>query len=220
MTGPDYAEAVARAEDERLTPEENPLDEKKLVAGFTLILEGLGLHGDNPHFTETPRRAAKAWYHELCKGITGQPPTITTFPSDVDEMIILKHIPIRSVCAHHLLPFHGEAAVAYIPGAGRILGLSKLSRIADYYSRRPQVQEELTAQIANAVAEQVMDAKVGPFTVFSTGGGVGVVVRATHMCMELRGVNHSGEMVTSALRGVFRQPEVREEFLRLINHKE
>lgn len=187
------------------------MDEQKLVAGFTLILEGLGLDLASPHFAETPRRAARAWYHELCRGLTQPPPKITTFPASTSEMVVLRHIPIRSLCAHHLLPFFGTADIGYIPGAGhQILGLSKLSRIADYEARRPQVQEELTADIADAVAGLVCSPA-------SDLGGVGVVIRATHMCMVLRGVTHDGEMVTSAVRGLFlTKPEVRAEFLNLV----
>jgi GTP cyclohydrolase I len=119
-----------------------------------------------------------------------------------------------SVCAHHLLPFIGEATIAYIPGIKRIIGISKLSRIADYWSRRPQVQEELTAQIADHVAELVMTK--ANMVAGANVGGVGVVIRARHMCMELRGVGHTGDMITSAVRGVFlTKPEARAEFLQL-----
>lgn len=178
---------------------------RKVEAGFQQVLEGLGV-ADGPHTQDTARRAAKAWWVELCAGLTGEPPKITTFPSKVDQMIILRDIPIHSMCAHHLLPFNGKAVVAYVPGGKEILGLSKLSRLADYWARRPQVQEELTDQIADAVAALVVTGKKG---------GVGVVVQANHMCMAMRGVKHQGDMVTSALRGVFLKPEVRSEFLRI-----
>lgn len=178
-----------------------------VVKGFELVLAGLGVAG-GVHTKETANRAAKAWFHELCAGLTGDPPKITTFPSDANEMVILRDIPIRSMCAHHLLPFAGSAVVAYIPGKKRILGLSKLSRLADYWARRPQVQEELTNQIADAVAAHVLDRQ-------RNRGGVGVLIRANHTCMSLRGVKHQGDMLTSALRGVFTEPEVRDEFLRL-----
>ena len=187
------------------------VDEEKIAIGFKLILEGLGLNiKDNPHLASTPERAARAWYNELCRGLTQDAPKITTFESDVDEMVMLRHIPIRSICAHHLLPFLGEATIAYVPGTGKLLGLSKLSRIADYYARRPQVQEDLTAQIADSIAELVINTKA------EIRGGVGVVIRARHLCMELRGVNHTGDMITSAVRGVFlTKPEARAEFLEL-----
>lgn len=195
----------------------------KVVEGFRLVLEGLGLDLSSPHLFGTPERAAKAWWEELCKGITQEPPQITTFPSSSDEMVLLKNIPIRSMCAHHLLPFMGTAAIAYIPGRGEILGLSKLSRIADYWARRPQVQEDLTEQIADDLAERVMGKAYYPDDValipenLRHKGGVGVVIRANHLCMAIRGVNHSGDMITSALRGVFRtHAETRDEFLKLV----
>ena len=188
-----------------------PPNLETLVRGFTLILEGLGLDQQSTHLVGTPQRAARAWFDELCKGLTAPAPDITTFPSKADEMVILQHIPIRSLCAHHLLPFFGEATIGYIPGADRLLGLSKLSRIANYWARRPQVQEILTAQIADHVASVVVNEKKGT-------GGAGVIIRATHLCMTLRGVNHSGEMTTSAMRGIFlTKPHVRTEFLQLAN---
>lgn len=179
----------------------------QVIAGFQQVLEGLGIE-TNDHTRDTALRAGKAWFHELCGSLGTTPPKITTFSSKSDEMIVLKDIPVRSVCAHHLLPFFGTATVAYIPGAGKIIGLSKLSRLTEYWCRRPQVQEELTADIANAVAEHVMKNGLG---------GVGVAVRANHMCMMLRGVRHEGNMVTSALRGAMKnKPEARAEFLALI----
>lgn len=189
-----------------------------VVQGFRMVLEGLGVE-DSEHTAETPQRAARAWWNEICAGLTQEPPKITTFASDSNEMVVLRGVPVKSICAHHLLPFIGEATIAYIPGRGRILGLSKLSRLTDYWSRRLQVQEELTAQVADAIAEHVCapaerDAKGQPTNYL---GGVGVMIRANHMCMMLRGVKHSGDMVTSALRGVFRsQAEVRAEFYSLI----
>lgn len=184
-----------------------------MIQGFELILEGLGVNKDSDHFASTPQRAAHAWYYELCGGLTGVEPEVTTFPTKVDEMIALRGIPIRSLCAHHLLPFIGTATIAYVPGRDRLLGLSKLSRIANYWSRRPQVQEELTNQIANHIAELVMEGGEAEGIYF---GGVGVLIQARHMCMELRGVNHSGDMITSAVRGVFKDDtDARHEFLRI-----
>lgn len=190
-------------------------DLSKVERGFELVLSGLGLEVDE-HTRETAERAAKAWYHELCAGLTGKPPKITTFPSTADQMVLLREIPIKSICAHHLLPFTGTASVAYVPGTGRILGLSKLSRLANYWARRPQVQEVLTEQLADAVAEHVMHP---PTKVPAPArGGVGVIIRANHTCMELRGVGHKGDMVTSALRGVLQKPEARDEFFRLAGY--
>jgi GTP cyclohydrolase I len=176
-------------------------------AGFRILMEGLGME-QSAHTARTAERAARAWWDELCRGLTQPPPVVTTFPSEDTSMVLLRQIPVRSVCAHHLLPFVGTAVVAYIPGSKQILGLSKLSRLVDYYARQPQVQERLTAQVADAVAAHVLGAG-------GQKGGVGVFIRANHMCMQLRGVKHDGDMMTSALRGVFRRPEVRAEFLQL-----
>ncbi len=186
------------------------LDEGKLARGFELILEGLGIDWTaDPHFRETPERAAKAWYHELFSGLTGEVPTITTFPDrDESQLVILQGIPVKSVCAHHLLPFFGTASVGYISGTKRLLGLSKLSRIVDYCARRPHVQEGLTNNIADYLMPLVCPPK--------SSGGCGVVIKATHLCMAMRGVKHDGLMVTSALRGSIKdEPETRAEFLKL-----
>ncbi len=200
-------------------------DQRKVINGFRLILEGLGLDMDDPHLKETPQRAARAWWFDMNEGITGPEPEITTFPSEIDQMILLKDIPIHSYCVHHLLPFVGTATIGYVPGNGQILGLSKLSRLANYFSRRPQVQEELTEQIANAIMVLVMQKPkplpdvIKPMQEMDfepPKGGVGVMIKASHMCMSLRGVKHEGEMITSALRGVFlTKPEARAEFLQM-----
>jgi len=176
---------------------------KLIREGFEMVLEGLGFDWRNePHMQETPMRAAEAWFFELCQGKTGDAPKITLFKQPGDSgMVILNHIPVKSMCAHHLLPFVGEASVGYVM-EDQIIGLSKLSRIVDYFSRRPQVQEDLTNQIADFLEDL-------------KASGVGVVIKASHLCMVLRGTNHESEMVTSALRGVFLDAEVRAEFLKL-----
>lgn len=182
-----------------------------VVRGFALVLEGLGVP-ESVHTQGTAERAARAWWKELCAGLTQPEPKITTFKSAVDEMVVLRGIPVRSLCAHHLLPFIGEATVGYVPGNGRILGISKLSRLTDYWCRRPQVQEELTEQIADAIAGHVMGVE-------QEKGGVGVTIRANHLCMMVRGVNHPGDLVTSAVRGVFKtKPEARAEFFALMRN--
>lgn len=191
-------------------------DPKKIEEGFRLVLEGLGISTEAPHFRETPERAAKAWWNELCRGLTHGPPRITTFESDSNEMVVLNNVPINSMCAHHLLPFKGNASIGYIQNCGRILGLSKLSRIADFIARRPHVQEELTRQIAQYVADHVLQPSWRNNLDENIGGGVGVVIKATHLCMAIRGVNHSGEMVTSSLIGTFKADSaVRAEFMGL-----
>jgi GTP cyclohydrolase I len=184
------------------------LDKVKVRQGIQLLLEGLGVDLESDHFRDTPERTANAWIDELCSGLGEKNFSLTTFPvgaSYESSMVVLQHIPVRSVCAHHLLPFYGEATVAYIPDK-RLCGLSKLSRIVDYYSRRPQVQEELTCDIANFLSEQL------------SPKGAGVIVKATHMCMAMRGVSHDGVMTTSSLKGSFlSEGNVRAEFMALAN---
>lgn len=189
------------------------MNERQVEAGFQMILEGLGLDWQNdPHLKDTPLRCTRAWVDELAAGLTGEllVPELRAFDNPGDSgMVVLGNIPIKSMCAHHLLPFVGTAVIGYI-GNGKILGLSKLSRIANYYARRPQVQEQLTNQIA--------DALIHPPGIHSSA----VMIRADHHCMHLRGVNHPGHMVTSALRGAFDvDPTARAEFFSLakeINH--
>jgi GTP cyclohydrolase I len=166
------------------------------------LLVALGADLDDPGLAETPRRVAAA-YAEL---LTSEPFNLTTFPNDegYDELVLVRDIPFQSLCMHHLLPFHGVAHVAYLP-AERIIGLSKLARVVEHYSRDLQVQERLTKQVAGCIQEQL------------SPKGVGVVLEAEHMCMSLRGVQKAGaRTVTSALHGLVRDdPRTREEFLSL-----
>ena len=168
------------------------------------LLVALGADLDSDHLRETPRRVAKA-YAEL---LTPRPFKATTFPNDegYDELVIVKEIPFQSLCAHHLLPFQGKAHVAYLPGE-RLVGLSKLARVVELYSRRLQLQERLTTQVADWLEEHLRPR------------GVGVVLEAEHLCMSLRGVQTSGSnTVTSALRGAVKDDaRTRQEFLSLIN---
>ena len=184
------------------------MDKVKVRQGVQLLLEGLGVNLDSEHYRDTPERTANAWIDELCSGLGEKKFSLTTFPVGANyesSMVVLQHIPVRSVCAHHLLPFYGEATVAYIPDE-RLCGLSKLSRIVDYFSRRPQVQEELTSDITNFLCEHL------------SPQGAGVIVKATHMCMAMRGVTHDGVMTTSSLKGLFlSQGNVRAEFMALAN---
>jgi GTP cyclohydrolase I len=165
------------------------------------LLTALGA-GSSDHLEEAPRRVVQA-YAEL---LTPVPFNATTFPNDAgyDELVVVRDIPFQSLCAHHLLPFHGRAQVAYLPGR-RIIGLSKLGRVVDLFARDLQVQERLTVQIADWLEE-----KLEP-------RGVGVIVEAEHLCMSLRGVQKPGAMtVTSALRGALKHdPQTRQEFLSL-----
>jgi len=182
------------------------MDQKKVEKGFTLVLEGLGVNLKDSHFDGSPARIARAWTTELCIGLDEKSFQLTTFPVDDStqpSMVVLQHIPVKSLCAHHLLPFVGEATVAYIP-VHLLCGLSKLSRVVDFFARRPQVQEHLTSTIA-LYLQDVLSPQ-----------GVGVIIKASHMCMELRGVNHPGIMTTSALHGSFlKDGTVRSEFMAL-----
>lgn len=192
---------------------------KKVAAvqkGYEQILTGLGLDWkESDHLMDTPHRAAKAMVMELCAGLHSPAPKITTFPAASGSgMLVSLGIPVRSLCAHHLLPFVGTAAVGYIPGC-RIIGLSKLTRIVEHESRRPNVQEELTAAVAThllqALTNGIDDSHDHP-------DGIGVVIRSRHFCMEVRGVNHISDVVTSAVRGSFLDDmAVRAEFLSLVN---
>jgi GTP cyclohydrolase I len=166
------------------------------------LLRALRPDGDAETLDETPRRVADA-YSEL---LTPQPFRATTFPNDdgYDELVVARAIPFHSLCMHHLLPFHGVAHVGYLPG-DRIIGLSKLGRVVEYFSRDLQIQERLTTQVAGWL-ERELEPK-----------GVGVVLEAEHLCMSLRGVQKLGaKTVTSALRGLVRDDaRTRQEFLAL-----
>jgi GTP cyclohydrolase IA len=166
------------------------------------LLAALGADVDDEALQETPRRVADA-YAEL---LTPRPFRPTTFPNEdgYDELIVARAIPFHSLCMHHMLPFHGVAHVGYLPGE-RIIGLSKLGRVVEYFSRHLQIQERLTTQVADW-----LDRELEP-------KGVGVVLEAEHLCMSLRGVQKLGATtVTSALRGLVREdPRTRQEFLAL-----
>ena len=166
------------------------------------LLSALGADVDDEGLQETPRRVADA-YTEL---LTPHPFRPTTFPNEdgYDELIVARAIPFHSLCMHHMLPFHGVAHVGYLPGE-RIIGLSKLGRVVEYFSRHLQIQERLTTQVADWL-ERELEPK-----------GVGVVLEAEHLCMSLRGVQKLGATtVTSALRGLVRtDPRTRQEFLAL-----
>lgn len=165
-----------------------------LIAAVRDILESVGENPDREGLLETPARVAKAWAH-WCSGYGKRPEDILKVFEDGaekhDQMVMVKDIPIYSHCEHHLAPIFGTATIAYIPN-GKIVGLSKLSRLADMYARRLQVQERLTDQIADALFEHLKPV------------GCGVLVKARHMCMESRGICQQGHhTITSALRGVF-----------------
>ena len=172
------------------------------------ILTALGLDLKDPNLAETDLRVAKM-YIEMFGGLAeGAEPKVTTFPNEegYSHMVMETQIPFYSMCAHHLVPFYGHAHIAYIPRE-RILGLSKFSRILEFYAKRPQLQERLTEQVVTYLEE-----KLQPL-------GAMVVIEARHLCVEMRGVKKPGALtVTSALRGIFHQRPVREEFLDLLRH--
>ncbi|MDO8266883.1 MAG: GTP cyclohydrolase I FolE [Moraxellaceae bacterium] len=175
---------------------------------YASIITAVGEDLERPGLKDTPARATKAFRY-LCKGYEEDLDTIVNnaiFPSDNDEMVIVKDIELYSLCEHHLLPFIGKVHVAYLP-SGKVLGLSKIARIVDMYARRLQIQENLTKQIADAV-QKVTDAR-----------GVGVIIEARHMCMMMRGVEKQNSvMKTSIMLGRFREnPQTRNEFLSLTN---
>ena len=172
------------------------------------MLTELGLDLADDNLRETDRRVAKM-YLEMFHGLEeGAEPKVTTFPNDehYSAMVMEKQIPFYSMCAHHLVPFYGHAHLAYIPN-DHILGLSKFARILEFYAKRPQLQERLTEQVAN-----FPETRLKP-------QGVMVVIEARHLCVEMRGVKKPGAVtVTSAIRGIFHQKPVREEFLDLLRH--
>jgi GTP cyclohydrolase I len=171
------------------------VDKLRIERAVREILEAIGEDPDRDGLVRTPARVAEM-YAEICGGLHDDPSQhlVVTFEADHDEMVMVRDIPLYSICEHHLTPFHGRAHVAYIPGDdGRITGLSKLARLVDGFAKRPQVQERLTSQIADAI-ERVLQPR-----------GALVIIEAEHLCMSMRGVRKPGSVtVTSAVRGLFK----------------
>jgi GTP cyclohydrolase IA len=195
----------------RATPRIRVFDQQRAEAAIRELLYAIGEDPDRNGLQDTPARVARA-YREMFAGLYTDPDTVlnTMFDEDHDEMVIVKEIPMYSTCEHHLVSFHGVAHVGYIPGKeGRVTGLSKIARLVDLYAKRPQVQERLTSQIADALVK-----KLDP-------RGVIVVVEAEHLCMAMRGVRKPGAVTTtSAVRGMFKtSPASRAEALDLILRK-
>jgi GTP cyclohydrolase I len=187
------------------------VDHDRLEAAVREILLAIGEDPDRDGLLETPARVARMW-GEISSGLREDPSEhlYKVFDVDHDEMVMVRDIPMYSMCEHHLLPFIGTAHVAYIPKAGgRITGLSKIARLVDGYARRPQVQERLTRQIADAVRDALDPA------------GVLVVIDAEHLCMSMRGVRKPGSStVTSAVHGIFRDNvSTRMEAMQFIDRK-
>ncbi|MFC2001315.1 GTP cyclohydrolase I FolE [Chloroflexota bacterium] len=187
------------------------LDETKVENSIVSIIEAIGEDPNREGLTDTPRRVAEM-YAELFMGMGKDPRAELTVGFEVGhrEMVIVKDIPFYSMCEHHLLPFYGVAHIGYIPNAdGRIVGISKLARVVEIIARRPQLQERMTTEIAEAIADGIKAA------------GVAVVIQAEHLCMIMRGIKKPGSnVITSAIRGAFqRRPASRAEFFSLIQGK-
>ena len=182
-------------------------DRRRAEAAVRELLIALGEDPDREGLRRTPERVAGA-FHEMFAGLWQRPEEIltTTFDLGHDEMVLVKDIELYSTCEHHLVPFHGAAHVGYIPSEdGRITGLSKLARLVDVFAKRPQVQERMTAQIADSLVRILRPR------------GVIVVIEAEHLCMSMRGIRKPGaRTVTSAVRGVLHNPATRAEAMSLI----
>jgi GTP cyclohydrolase IA len=188
-----------------LTPA--PIDLERVERAVRELLLAIGEDPDRDGLKETPARVARS-YEEIFAGMAQEPRDVltTTFEIGHNELILVRDIEVYSTCEHHLVPFHGVAHVGYIPGTdGRVTGLSKLARLVDVYARRPQVQERLTSQIADALSENLRPL------------GVLVVIECEHLCMSMRGVRRPGSRtITSAVRGQLRDPATRAEAMGLV----
>jgi GTP cyclohydrolase I len=187
-------------------PEE--IDLARIEKAVREILIAIGEDPERDGLQRTPRRVAEM-YAEVFSGLHEDPAQhlVTTFEANHDEMVMVRDIPLYSMCEHHFSPFHGRAHVAYIPGAdGRITGLSKIARLVDGFAKRPQVQERLTTQIADAIVDAL------------NPSGAFVLIEAEHLCMSMRGVRKPGSLtVTSAVRGLFKDnPATRAEVMALL----
>ncbi len=186
------------------------VDTEKIRTAVKMILEAIGEDPGREGLKETPDRVARM-YEDIFSGLAEDPEKhlYKKFTEEHDEMVLVKDIPLYSMCEHHLLPFYGMAHIAYIPKNGKVTGLSKLVRVMEGFARRPQLQEKLTSQIADAIVEGL------------NPHGVMVIIEAEHMCMTMRGVRKPGSRtVTSAVRGLFeRSVATRAEALQLIKGK-
>ncbi len=206
---PTAHEAVPESEAQQALADWGVDKARRIAHHVSGILDELGLDRTDPNLLETDIRVAKM-YLEMFRGLReGARPRVTTFPNDekYTGMVMEKDIPFYSMCSHHFVPFYGHAHIAYIP-SGRIVGLSKLPRILEFYAKRPQLQERLTEQVVTFMEEELKP------------HGAMVVIEARHLCVEMRGVKKPGAMtVTSAIRGTFHERPVREEFLDLLRRR-
>jgi GTP cyclohydrolase I len=194
----------------RTTAEKKQMIEEAAIH-YGHYMTALGIDWKNdPNSSDTPMRVAKAFVNDLAEGCYSEPPKITAFDNldNYDGVVFQGNIDMKSFCSHHHLPFIGKAHVAYIPSKnGKVIGLSKLNRIVEYFARRPQVQENLTTQIHNYIDE-----------VCIANQGVAVMVEANHMCACVRGVKHDSTMMTSKMSGAFmNDPAARNEFYRFVD---
>ena len=207
MTDRDEAAPPAAIDAVHFPGQVGEFDHPRIVAAVREILIGIGEDPDRDGLRSTPERVARA-YAEMFQGLRQQPEDVlaTVFDLGHDEFVLVKDIEVWSCCEHHLVPFTGVAHVGYIPNQnGRITGLSKLARLVDLYAKRPQVQERLTTQIADALA-RILEPR-----------GVIVVIECEHLCMTMRGVRKPGsKTITSAVRGQLRNATTRAEAMQLI----
>ncbi|MEN6351537.1 MAG: GTP cyclohydrolase I FolE [Syntrophomonas sp.] len=186
------------------------IDKAKIEEAVKMILEAIGEDPGREGLLDTPKRVANM-YQEIFAGMDADPREFlqVSFTEYHDELVLVKDIPLYSMCEHHLLPFYGRAHVAYIPKGGKVVGISKLARVAEAFATRPQLQERLTSQIADCINDTL-----NPF-------GTAVVIEAEHMCMTMRGIHKPGALtVTSAVRGTFEtRPQTRAEVFSLIMNK-
>lgn len=185
------------------------IDQEKIEQAVYNLLEAVGENPDREGLLETPKRVAKM-YQEMFSGLHSNPKDEFTavFSEGHEEVVLVKDIPFYSMCEHHLVPFYGKAHVAYLPSKGQVTGLSKLARAVEVAARRPQLQERLTAQVADALDEAL------------SPKGVFVMVEAEHMCMTMRGIKKPGaKTVTTVARGLYQEDAtLRREILSMIHH--
>lgn len=184
------------------------MDKNKIEEGIKLMLEGIGEDTSREGLVETPARVARA-AEELFGGLELNPSIHTekVFHQDDSELVLVKDIEFHSMCEHHLLPFYGKAAIAYVPNNGEVIGLSKVARILDDVAKKPQMQERITEEVASVIMDSL------------NPQGVMVILQGEHMCMSLRGVEkHGSSTVTKETRGVFKENEqLRREVFQMIS---
>jgi len=192
------------------TPRHGGVDLPRIEAAVREILLAVGEDPDREGLKETPARVARA-YEESFKGLTQDPAELlgTTFDIGHEELVLVRDVPFYSMCEHHLVPFYGHAHIGYIPSPeGKVTGLSKLARLVDIFAKRPQIQEQLTTQVVDALVEHLEPQ------------GAIVVIEGEHLCMSMRGVSKPGaKTITSAVRGQLRDSATRSEAMSLILHK-